>query len=47
VQGTYIPAQHFEGKKVGYYFAKGIHGLGYYMDAAQAVRGEDETCAYT
>ncbi|CBJ28776.1 conserved unknown protein [Ectocarpus siliculosus] len=36
VQGTYIPAQHFEGKKLGYYFAKGIHGLGYYMDAAQA-----------
>ncbi|CAN0511424.1 unnamed protein product, partial [Ectocarpus sp. 8 AP-2014] len=36
----YIPAQHFEGKKLGYYFAKGIHGLGYYMDAAQAVRGE-------
>lgn len=38
VKGTFIPAQHFEGKKLGYFFAKGIHGLGYYMDAAQAVR---------
>lgn len=38
VKGTYIPAQRFEGKKLGYFFAKGIHGLGYYMDAAQAVR---------
>lgn len=38
VKGTFIPAQHFEGKKLGYFFAKGVHGLGYYMDAAQAVR---------
>lgn len=37
MQGTYIPAQHFEGKKLGYFFTKGAHGLGYYMDAAQAV----------
>ncbi|CAM9933078.1 unnamed protein product [Laminaria digitata] len=36
VQGTYIPAQHFEGRKLGYVFTKGAHGLGYYMDAAQA-----------
>lgn len=38
VQGTYIPAQQFEGRKLGYVFTKGAHGLGYYMDAAQAVR---------
>lgn len=38
VQGTFIPAQRFEGKKLGYMFSKGAHGLGYYMDASQAVR---------
>lgn len=37
VQGNFIPAQRFEGKKLGYFFSKGAHGLGYYSDAAQAV----------
>lgn len=47
VQGTYIPAQHFEGRKLGYVFTKGAHGLGYYMDAAQAVRRSLLLCDMT
>ncbi|CAN0444704.1 unnamed protein product [Ascophyllum nodosum] len=32
VQGTFIPSQRFEGRKPGYLFSKGAHGLGYYLD---------------